>query len=418
MKPHGLQTEFAMGAGGRLVPFPCRFAGRQPLGHPSFANTMVSNLASITLRDLVDISAFQKLADSFSRLTGIATAILDLQGEILVASGWQKICTEFHRKNKVAASRCLESDTILAGKLPQGERYNLYKCKNGLVDVAVPINIGNVHVGNLFLGQFLLESPDMDLFASQAEAFGFNKDLYLEALSKVPVLSIERIDHAVEFLTNLTVIIGNTGLDRKRLFESNNQLEQQVQQRTAELTYSNERLRVLSEASLEGIILTENGVIIEANEKVATLLGFQRPIEIVGIPVTNFIAPEERANVEGKIRSGYDQPYQSLGLTKDGVAFPIEIHGETFSCQGRQVRGTVIRDLTEQKEAEKEIHTLRGILPLCSFCKKIRDDEGYWEQVDVYIHKHTEADISHSVCPECMKAHYPKEYKKFDLDKE
>lgn len=197
----------------------------------------------------------------------------------------------------------------------------------------------------------------------------------------------------------------------------NNQLEQQIQQRTAELTYSNERLRILSEASLEGIILTENGVIIEANEQVATLLGFQRPIEIVGIQITNFIALEERANVEGKIRLGYDKPYQSLGLTKDGVVFPIEIHGETFSCNGRQVRGTVIRDLTEQKEAEKEIHTLRGILPLCSFCKKIRDDKGYWEQVDVYIHKHTAADISHSVCPECMREHYPTVSKALDSDK-
>jgi len=54
-----------------------------------------------------------------------------------------------------------------------------------------------------------------------------------------------------------------------------------------------------------------------------------------------------------------------------------------------------------------EIKTLRSILPLCSFCKKIRDDKGYWEQVDVYIHKHLQADISHSVCPECAKEHYP-----------
>jgi len=81
----------------------------------------------------------------------------------------------------------------------------------------------------------------------------------------------------------------------------------------------------------------------------------------------------------------------------------------------------VHRDITDRKQAEeereklinelqgalKEIKTLRGILPLCSFCKKIRDDKGYWEKVDVYIHKHSQADISHSVCPECAKEHYP-----------
>jgi PAS domain S-box-containing protein len=66
--------------------------------------------------------------------------------------------------------------------------------------------------------------------------------------------------------------------------------------------------------------------------------------------------------------------------------------------------------ISELQKALKEIKTLRGILPLCSFCKKIRDDKGYWEQVDVYIHKYSEADISHSICPDCMKKHYPKEY--------
>lgn len=54
-----------------------------------------------------------------------------------------------------------------------------------------------------------------------------------------------------------------------------------------------------------------------------------------------------------------------------------------------------------------EVKTLKGILPLCSFCNKIRDDNGSWEQVDVYIYKYSEADISHSVCPECLKKHYP-----------
>lgn len=62
------------------------------------------------------------------------------------------------------------------------------------------------------------------------------------------------------------------------------------------------------------------------------------------------------------------------------------------------------------KKSLDEVTALRGILPICSFCKKIRDDSGYWEQVDIYIHKHSAADISHSVCPDCMKLHYPQEH--------
>lgn len=62
------------------------------------------------------------------------------------------------------------------------------------------------------------------------------------------------------------------------------------------------------------------------------------------------------------------------------------------------------------KRALKEVKTLQGILPICSFCKKIRDDQGYWEQLEGYIGGHSHVDFSHSVCPECMKQHYP-EYK-------
>jgi CHASE1-domain containing sensor protein len=62
--------------------------------------------------------------------------------------------------------------------------------------------------------------------------------------------------------------------------------------------------------------------------------------------------------------------------------------------------------ITKLQQAITEVESLKGILPLCSFCKKIRNDEGYWEQVEVYIHKHSKADVSHSICPTCMTEHY------------
>ena len=59
------------------------------------------------------------------------------------------------------------------------------------------------------------------------------------------------------------------------------------------------------------------------------------------------------------------------------------------------------------QKAIDEISILRGILPICSFCKKIRDDKGYWNQIEEYIVEHSEADFSHSICPECARKHYP-----------
>ncbi|OKY73829.1 MAG: hypothetical protein BM485_16250 [Desulfobulbaceae bacterium DB1] len=73
----------------------------------------------------------------------------------------------------------------------------------------------------------------------------------------------------------------------------------------------------------------------------------------------------------------------------------------------RQVNTALQQKNDALQEAMTEIKTLRSILPLCSYCKKIRDDKGYWEQVDVYIHKHFDTDISHSICPECAQKHFP-----------
>jgi PAS domain S-box-containing protein len=69
-----------------------------------------------------------------------------------------------------------------------------------------------------------------------------------------------------------------------------------------------------------------------------------------------------------------------------------------------------LRDVTElinlkeiSEHLKNEIKTLRGILPICSSCKKIRDDKGYWQQVEVYVSDHTHADFSHGYCPECAE---------------
>jgi hypothetical protein len=58
-------------------------------------------------------------------------------------------------------------------------------------------------------------------------------------------------------------------------------------------------------------------------------------------------------------------------------------------------------------DANKEIKTLRGFLPICSYCKKIRDDKGFWNQIETYVKDHSDAYFSNSICPECAKKHYP-----------
>lgn len=58
-------------------------------------------------------------------------------------------------------------------------------------------------------------------------------------------------------------------------------------------------------------------------------------------------------------------------------------------------------------EALENIKTLKGMLPICSFCKKIRNDTGYWQQIESYVRDHSDAEFSHGICPSCLQEHYP-----------
>jgi hypothetical protein len=86
----------------------------------------------------------------------------------------------------------------------------------------------------------------------------------------------------------------------------------------------------------------------------------------------------------------------------------------------------IIRDISEHKQHEKErealidhlkkslakVRKLSGLLPICASCKKIRDDKGYWNQIEAYIRDHSEAEFSHGICPDCTRKLYPEYYRK------
>ena len=72
-----------------------------------------------------------------------------------------------------------------------------------------------------------------------------------------------------------------------------------------------------------------------------------------------------------------------------------------------KITNPILRKLDEKvTQLSDEVKTLRGILPICSYCKKVRNDKGYWDRVDVYVKQHTEAVFSHSICPECYKERF------------
>jgi len=70
-----------------------------------------------------------------------------------------------------------------------------------------------------------------------------------------------------------------------------------------------------------------------------------------------------------------------------------------------QLQGALLERFHELEEAMKRVKQLQGLLPICCYCKKIRNDRNYWEQLDAYVASHSEAQFSHGVCPECYEVH-------------
>ena len=77
-----------------------------------------------------------------------------------------------------------------------------------------------------------------------------------------------------------------------------------------------------------------------------------------------------------------------------------------------QLEKSLRKKNTELSKALAQVKQLKGLLPICMFCKKIRNDENYWQKLEEYLAEHTEADFSHSICPECLEKHYPDYAKK------
>ncbi|QOP40742.1 PocR ligand-binding domain-containing protein [Sulfurimonas marina] len=203
--------------------------------------------------EIVDITVMQELLDSFAPLYPVATAILDVDGKILAASSWRRICTVYHRVNPATSQRCLESDTALANGLKEQKEYNVYKCKNGLVDVAFPIIIDGQHLANFFIGQFLFEEPDREYFINQAKTFGFDTEDYLQALDEVKVFSEDEIKNLLKFFTkevNILALLGKAYFDAH---EANYKLEQKVKERTSTLEKTNRLLQKSQEIANLGI---------------------------------------------------------------------------------------------------------------------------------------------------------------------
>ena len=108
------------------------------------------------------------------------------------------------------------------------------------------------------------------------------------------------------------------------------------------------------------------------------------------------------------VLTGHDDDEFANGAVQKGAQDYLVKSQVTGGLLGRSIRYAIGRQklLMQLEQSAKEIKTLRGFLPICANCKKIRDDKGYWTQIETYISSRTEAEFSHGICPECSKKLY------------
>ena len=149
----------------------------------------MAQVQDYTLRDLLDIPRLQELFESLNDAFPFPSAVIDNDGAILTATAWQDVCTKFHRVDPASELECRESDRYIYSHLGDGDPSVVYRCPHGMVDAATPIMVGGLHLGNVFVGQLFLESPDPIFFRAQAAKYAFDEDAYLAAVERVPVLT-------------------------------------------------------------------------------------------------------------------------------------------------------------------------------------------------------------------------------------
>jgi PAS domain S-box-containing protein len=186
------------------------------------------------------------------------------------------------------------------------------------------------------------------------------------------------------------------------------------------------RLAAIVESSDDAIIGKDlEGTILSWNAGAQRLYGYP-PEEVIGKSITILQSTEaldETSRFLERVRKGEPvHHFETTRRTRDGLVVPVSI---TISPV-RDASGTIVgistigRDISKTKKAEAErerlvtdlqtalakVKTLRGLLPICSSCKKIRDDKGYWNQIELYIRERSDASFTHGICPDCAERLY------------
>ncbi len=279
----------------------------------------------------------------------------------------------------------------------------------------------------LFIINRLLRVPLLKL-KTKIERVDFNN---LEQM-KVSLES-KRNDELKMLEYSFNAMIQKLLVSRQALDKLNQNLDSMVKVRTSELEKSNlnlieseKKYRQMFEdnTAIKLLIDPINGELVDANSAAGNFYGYDlSQLQKMKISDISILSSEEMYIRMLDIKSTKIKFLYSKHKLASGEIRDVEIHSSPITFEEKKLIFAIIHDISERKTAEEErealivelqnslaeIKMLSGLLPICASCKKIRDDKGYWNQIEGYIQKHSDAKFSHGICPECSDKLYGKE---------
>lgn len=149
------------------------------------------------------------------------------------------------------------------------------------------------------------------------------------------------------------------------------------------------------------VVDPETGAINDANPAAAEFYGYPlRVLKTMNINQINTLSDKETRLEMQKAGKDRRKKFNFKHCLSSGEVRDVEVFSGPINLEGKPYLLSIVNDVTELKR-------LKGIIPICSHCKQIRDDKGAWNMLEAYISNHSEADFSHGICPECLSKLYP-----------
>ena len=310
-----------------------------------------------SFNELFDINKVQGLIDELYRATSIPYSIVGMDGDVLIGSGWQRICTDFHRQHPLTRKACVKSNITIREAMDNGNLFSIYKCPHGLIDASSPLIISGEHIANVFAGQVFLTIPDKEKdFIDQAQKFGFDEIEYIKAFREVPIFTEEKFQSILSVLAKIVQIFAQMGQTRLGELESISALKK-----------SEKRFKILFNESVDPVLVYKSGRFTDGNQAAVDMLRTESLDQILNCTPADLspdFQPDGRRSDEKSLAMDElacahgNHSFEWTHKRADGEKISVEVMLTSIGGKGSSCFIAAWRDITERNKAKRELEKI------------------------------------------------------------